>query len=106
LHPFASQDNIGNIGDFFVNLNKGGISMLIAAEAAKEKISTGTFGLFGITFDYFDLFVIAFTILIAVGVIRSLLAKEQNKVAIGFGGVSLLVFLFMDVIMVQHWFSA
>ncbi|MDB5052168.1 MAG: hypothetical protein JWM44_218 [Bacilli bacterium] len=80
--------------------------MLIAAEAAKEVISTGTFDLFGITFDYFDLFVIAFTILIAIGVIRSLLAKEQNKVAIGFGGVSLLVFLFMDVIMVQHWFSA
>jgi uncharacterized membrane protein (UPF0182 family) len=76
---------------------------MLIAEAATEKLTTGTFGLFGITFDIFDLFVIAFTILIAIGVYRSITAKQKNMVAIGFGGVSLLVFVIMDVIMVKNW---
>jgi hypothetical protein len=80
--------------------------MLIAAAAVTPTpapMTTGTFGLFGITFDYFDLFVIAFTILIAIGVFRSLKAEQKNMVAIGFGGVSLLVFLIMDFVMVKNW---
>jgi hypothetical protein len=78
--------------------------MLIAAEAVTPApMTTGTFDMFGITFDIFDLFVIAFTILIAIGVFRSLKAEQKNKVAIGFGGVSLLVFLIMDFIMVKNW---
>jgi uncharacterized membrane protein (UPF0182 family) len=76
--------------------------MLIAEDAA-VKMTTGTFDLFGITFDIFDLFVIAFTILIAIGVFRSITAKQKNMVAIGFGGISLLVFVIMDVIMVRNW---
>jgi hypothetical protein len=76
--------------------------MLIAEDAA-VKMTTGTFGLFGITFDIFDLFIIAFTILIAIGVFRSITAKQKNKVAIGFGAIALLVFVFMDVVMVQNW---
>jgi hypothetical protein len=80
--------------------------MLIAAAAvtpAPAPMATGTFNLFGITFDFFDFFVIAFTILIAIGVFRSLKAEQKNMVAIGFGGVSLLVFLIMDFIMVKNW---
>jgi uncharacterized membrane protein (UPF0182 family) len=76
--------------------------MLIAEDAA-VKMTTGTFDMFGITFDIFDLFVIAFTILIAIGVFRSIKAKQKNKVAIGFGTVSLLVFVIMDIIMVKNW---
>jgi hypothetical protein len=76
--------------------------MLIAEDAA-VKMTTGTFDLFGITFDIFDLFVIAFTVLIAIGVFRSLKAKQKNMVAIGFGGISLLVFVIMDIIMVKNW---
>ncbi|WJH36331.1 DUF2759 family protein [Paenibacillus aurantius] len=57
------------------------------------------------TFDVFDLFIIVFTILIAWGVFRSLTARQKNKFAIGFGIVSLVVFLFMDLIMIQHWMS-
>jgi hypothetical protein len=68
-------------------------------------MATGTFNLGHITIDIFDLFVIVFTVLIAIGVLRSLRAKDKNKVAIGFGGVSLIVFLLMDVVMIQHWFS-
>ncbi|WP_438447348.1 DUF2759 family protein [Gorillibacterium sp. sgz5001074] len=54
--------------------------------------------------DVFDFFVIAFTILIAIGVIRSLTAKQKNLFAIGFGLVSLLVFLIMDYGMLKTWF--
>ncbi|WP_405083544.1 DUF2759 family protein [Paenibacillus psychroresistens] len=81
--------------------------MLLAAEPVTspehEAMATGTFNMFGITFDYFDFFVIAFTILIAIGVYRSLKAEQKNVVAIGFGGVSLLVFVIMDYIMVKNW---
>lgn len=78
--------------------------MLLAEETVTpEAMATGTFDMFGITFDIFDLFVVAFTILIAIGVYRSLKAEQKNLVAIGFGGVSLLVFIIMDVIMVKNW---
>jgi hypothetical protein len=66
-------------------------------------MATGTFDFLGITFDFFDLFVIAFTILIAIGVYRSLKAEQKNLVAIGFGSVALLVFIIMDIIMVRNW---
>jgi 4-amino-4-deoxy-L-arabinose transferase-like glycosyltransferase len=54
--------------------------------------------------DVFDFFVLAFTLLIAIGVLRSITAKQKNLFAIGFGVVSLGVFLFMDVIMLKGWF--
>jgi hypothetical protein len=54
-------------------------------------------------FSGFDLFIIAFTILIAIGVYRSLRAPKKNLFAIGFGGISLLTFLIMDVVMVMNW---
>jgi len=78
--------------------------MLLAEDAVTpEALAKGTFELFGIVFDIFDFFVIAFTILIAIGVFRSLKAEKKNLVAIGFGGVSLLVFLIMDFIMIKNW---
>ncbi|MEX2459868.1 MAG: DUF2759 family protein [Paenibacillaceae bacterium] len=78
--------------------------MLFAEDAVTPApMAIGTFNLFGFTIDIFDLFVIAFTILIAVGVYRSLKAKQKNVIAIGFGGIALLVFVIMDIIMVKNW---
>ncbi|WP_407944916.1 hypothetical protein [Paenibacillus cymbidii] len=54
-------------------------------------------------FDTFDVFIIVFTIIIAIGVFRSLGAREKNKFAIAVGVVSLLVFLFLDFVMVKNW---
>lgn len=56
-------------------------------------------------FQGFDIFMILFTLLIAWGVIRSLRAKEKNKLAIGFGLLALLVFAFTDVLMIMNWFG-
>jgi multisubunit Na+/H+ antiporter MnhC subunit len=66
--------------------------MFLAEEAAKAS-----------NFNGFDVFVILFTIIIAIGVIRLLMARKKNAFAIGFGLVSLAVFLFMDIVMVMHW---
>ena len=54
-------------------------------------------------FQFFDIFVILFSLIIAIGVVRSLFAPEKNLFAIGFGGVALLVFLFLDVLVVANW---
>lgn len=51
----------------------------------------------------FDFLMLAFTIVIAIGVYRLLKAPEKNKFAIGFGVVSLAVFLFIDVLMIMYW---
>ncbi|WP_410512550.1 hypothetical protein PaeBR_21710 [Paenibacillus sp. BR2-3] len=56
-------------------------------------------------FHTFDVFMILFTILIFIGVIRLLKAPQKNKFAIGFGVVSLLVFLISDYAMVMNWLS-
>ncbi|WP_127580275.1 hypothetical protein [Paenibacillus koleovorans] len=56
-------------------------------------------------FHTFDIFVILFTIVLAIALVRSLVAPTKNKFAIGFAGVSLLVFLVMDVLMVKYWIS-
>lgn len=69
---------------------------MFLAETAATNVST---------FDIFDLFILAFTIVIAIGVIRSLTAQDKNKFAIGFGIVALLVFLFMDYVMIRNWFG-
>jgi hypothetical protein len=68
--------------------------MFLAAEAAQAAAST---------FNGFDVFIILFTLLIAIGIIRLLMAPKKNIFAIGFGGVSLLVFLVMDVVMIMGW---
>ncbi|TVY09364.1 hypothetical protein [Paenibacillus cremeus] len=67
--------------------------MLLAEEAAKTAS----------TYNGFDVFVVLFTIVIAIGVIRLLAAPKKNPFAIGFGLVSLAIFLTMDVVMVMGW---
>lgn len=67
--------------------------MYVAEEAAK---SAGTFAVF-------DLFMIVFTVIIAIGLARLAKSKERNKFALGFTSVCLLVFLVVDVLMVMSW---
>ncbi len=69
--------------------------MFLAAEAAQSAS----------TFSGFDIFMVLFTIVIAAGVLSQLKQAKKNKFAIGFGTISLLVFLFADVIMVKGWFG-
>ena len=69
--------------------------MLLAEVAAQEPSK----------FHAFDVFMILFTILILIGVIRLIKAPQKNKFAIAFGVVSLLVFLVSDYAMVMHWLS-
>lgn len=56
------------------------------------------------TFTPFDIFMVVFTILTAVGLIRLLLQRpRKNMFAIGFTTVVLIVFLVADAKMVSGW---
>ncbi|WEK53852.1 MAG: hypothetical protein P0Y55_14985 [Candidatus Cohnella colombiensis] len=56
------------------------------------------------TYTTFDIFMLLFTILIAVGLVRLLLQRPRKNVfAIGFGTVCLLVFLVADFKMISGW---
>ncbi|GIP21703.1 MULTISPECIES: DUF2759 family protein [Paenibacillus] len=57
------------------------------------------------TFNMFDIFMLLFTILIVIGVFRLIKARDKNFFAIGFGIISLLVFLATDFAMIKAWFS-
>ncbi|MGG6312856.1 hypothetical protein [Paenibacillus macerans] len=58
------------------------------------------------TYNGFDIFMILFTIIIFIGVVRLLIQRpKKNLFAIGFGIISLLVFLASDAIMIKAWFS-
>lgn len=57
------------------------------------------------TFNGFDIFMILFTVVILIGVVRLLKEPKKNLFAIGFGVFSLLVFLASDAIMLMAWFS-
>ncbi|WP_409343813.1 DUF2759 family protein [Paenibacillus sp. MBLB4367] len=70
--------------------------MFWAAEAASSSTTH---------FDPFDAFIIVFTLIIALAVVRTITAKQKNLLAIAFSVVSLLVFLVMDYVMVQNWMS-
>lgn len=56
-------------------------------------------------FNTFDVFMIAFTVLILIGLIRLVKAPQKNLFAIGFAFVSLLVFLYSDYAMIKNWLS-
>lgn len=57
-------------------------------------------------FNGFDIFMILFTIIILIGVVRLLVERpKKNLFAIGFGIISLLVFLASDAVMIKSWFS-
>lgn len=68
--------------------------MFLAEEAAAASTSN---------FHTFDLFMILFTILLIVAVVRLVGAKVKNKFAIGFAAFSLFVFIVLDIFMVQGW---
>lgn len=69
--------------------------MLLAENAAEAATSTYT---------PFDIFMIVFTALLAIGLVRLLLARPRKNVfAIGFTVVSLVVFLIADWKMVSGW---
>jgi hypothetical protein len=55
------------------------------------------------TFHLWDLFMFAFTILIAWGLYRLWKYDRSNKLGIGFSAVALLIFLFLDVMVVANW---
>ncbi|MFC5528893.1 hypothetical protein [Cohnella yongneupensis] len=56
------------------------------------------------TYTPFDVFMVIFTVLIAAGLIRLLMQRPRKNIfAIGFGTVSLLVFLLADYKMISGW---
>lgn len=56
-------------------------------------------------FQIFDLFLIAFTVLIFWGIVRLAKEEKRNKFALGFATISLLVFLALDFLVVLNWFG-
>lgn len=57
-------------------------------------------------FHGFDIFMLLFTAIIFIGVVRLMVARpKKNYFAIGFGIVSLLVFLASDAVMISGWFK-
>ena len=54
-------------------------------------------------FTFFDVFMIVFTVLLAIGLFRLIAAKQKNYFAILFTTVALLTFLYMDYNMVKNW---
>ncbi len=68
--------------------------MYLAEEAAAT--SAGTF-------STFDIFMIVFTIILALAVFRQVKAKERNMFALVFSSICLLVFLAADFLMVLSW---
>ncbi|NBI31266.1 hypothetical protein [Chengkuizengella marina] len=67
---------------------------MFLAEEAVEKVGQ---------FSYFDLVMILFSVIIAIGFVRLILAKDKNLFAIGFAFVCLVIFAFMDVLIVLAW---
>ncbi|SDS58156.1 hypothetical protein SAMN05444162_1792 [Paenibacillaceae bacterium GAS479] len=72
--------------------------MYLAAETA-EAVATSS------TFNTFDIFMVLFTILIAIGLVRLVVQKQKNIFAIGWTAACLLVFLIVDFFMVKIWFG-
>ncbi|MNY80001.1 hypothetical protein D3C86_2208750 [compost metagenome] len=67
---------------------------MLFAEAAAATTST---------YSAFDIYVLIFTVILAIGVIKQVITPKRNLFAVGFGGVALLVFLFMDYVMISGW---
>ena len=56
------------------------------------------------TFQGFDIFMLLFTIVILIGLVRLLLQRpRKNMFAIGFATVALLIFLVADAKMISGW---
>ncbi|MFD0714991.1 hypothetical protein [Paenibacillus sp. GCM10027626] len=61
---------------------------------AEEAVQAGS------KFDPFDIMMLLFTVVIFIGLVRLLKARQKNLFAIGFTTVSLAVFLFANYVMV------
>jgi hypothetical protein len=69
---------------------------MFLADAATEAVKS--------TYSHFDLFMLVFTILIAIGLVRLVMQRpRKNLFAIAFATVCLLVFLAADVKMISGW---
>lgn len=68
--------------------------MLFAEEAAAAATST---------YSAFDIYVLLFTLIIAIAFVRQLIAPKKNLFALGFATVALIVFGIMDVVMIKGW---
>jgi hypothetical protein len=68
--------------------------MLFAEEAAAATTSTYT---------SFDIYVLIFTVILVIAVVRQLMSPKKNLFALGFAVVSLLVFGLMDYVMITGW---
>ncbi|KRF34029.1 DUF2759 family protein [Paenibacillus sp. Soil787] len=55
------------------------------------------------TYTSFDIYVLIFTVVIAIAVIKQLINPRRNLFALGFAGVALIVFGIMDVVMIRGW---
>lgn len=55
------------------------------------------------TYTSFDIYVLIFTVVIAIAVIRQLINPRRNLFALGFAVVSLIVFGIMDYVMISGW---
>lgn len=56
------------------------------------------------TFAAFDIFMVLFTILIVIGLVRLLLQRpRKNMFAIGFAVVALIIFAVADIKMISGW---
>jgi uncharacterized membrane protein len=70
---------------------------MFLAEKAAAAVSSGTY-------TPFDIFMVIFTVLLVVSLVRlGLQRPRKNLFALGFGTVALLVFLIADVKMVSGW---
>ncbi|MEW9702756.1 hypothetical protein [Paenibacillus sp. SI8] len=67
--------------------------MLFAEEAA---VSASTY-------TSFDIYVLIFTVIIAIAFIKQLISPKRNLFALGFATVALIVFAIMDVKMISGW---
>lgn len=58
----------------------------------------------GSLFTPFDVFMVIFTVLIVIGLVRLLMVRsKKNWFAVGFSTLALIVFLIADVKMVSGW---
>lgn len=65
--------------------------------AATEAASTT------VNFYMFDIFMLLFTVVIAIGLFRLLKSDRRNLFALGFTSICLLVFLATDALMIMNW---
>lgn len=54
-------------------------------------------------FQTFDLFMIAFTVVIGIGVIRLVRSPHKNKFSLALSTIFFLLFVMVDALMIMNW---